>query len=224
MNKKILIKYPTRSRPKLFLDTLDKYINLLHDKVNYSVMVTADVDDNTMHNKEMLEAVLSRTNCNISYGNSKTKIEAINADMNIIEDWDIVLLASDDMIPQVEGYDNIIRELFELHFPEGDGALWLNDGKTFDKLNTIVLMQRKRYEKFFYLYHPSYKSLWPDNEYTEVGLRDKKLVYIPDVIIKNESPDWQGNIPVDKLYIENNKLYNLDKGNYERRKQRGFPI
>ena len=59
---------------------------------------------------QCLDSVLGQTykNTEIIFGNSKSKIDAVNRDLENYHDWDIVLLASDDMIPQVKGYDRII--------------------------------------------------------------------------------------------------------------------
>lgn len=226
MNKPLLllVKFPTRERKGVFFPTLDKYLNLMDNKEDYTVMISCDVTDKTMCNEETLGEIRSRKNCNVAYGNNKSKIEAVNADLHYVTDWDILLLASDDMIPQVQGYDNIIRGLFEEHFPDLDGALHLNDGKTGDKLNTIVCIGKKYFDRFGYLYHPSYKSLWSDNESTEVGYALCKMKYIEQVLIKNESPDWGGVQKADNLYKKNNSLYHIDKANYDRRKSLGFPL
>jgi hypothetical protein len=51
-------------------------------------------------------------------GLSKSKIDAVNRDINEYKKhWDIVLLASDDMIPQIKGYDNIIRDNMMFNYP-----------------------------------------------------------------------------------------------------------
>lgn len=230
---KILIKFPTRERPEIFLKVLDQYLDKLDDKENYHVVITADLDDPTMHNERMLDEVLKRKNCTIVYGYSRTKIEAINANMDIVTDWDICLLASDDMVPRVHGYDNIIRKAFIDDFPDTDGSVWPNDGKVgkgvqdgYKALNTILCIGRKRYDRIKHLYHPSYVSLWCDNEYSDIAKSENKVAYIDDVIIENVSPDWekgpQGH-PYDNLYKKNNRHFYTDKANYEKRKRAGFP-
>lgn len=227
-----MIKFPTRSRPKIFLKTLSEYIFNINDFENTCIVITCDLDDREMNTPVIRglihEMIPTALKYRIDYSDSKTKIEAINNNMQSIHhyfDWDICLLASDDMIPQIRGYDEFIREKLTEHFSDTDGALWLNDGKTFDKLNTIVCVGRQYAERSnLNLYHPSYKSLWCDNEETDKGIALGKLIYIEKVIIKNESPDWKGSIPRDQLYIKNNKHYNRDEANYKVRKTAGFPL
>ena len=107
-------------------------------------------------------------NVEFFYGNSKSKIEAVNADMDKVGDWDVLLLASDDMIPQVKNYDEIIIQKMNEFFPDTDGVLWFNDGNRKD-LNTLCILGKKYYNRLNYIYYPEYKSTWCDNEFTDVG-------------------------------------------------------
>lgn len=226
---KLLIKFPTRQRPTMFFDTLQKYINMSSGKHHIEYVISMDEDDSTMNN----DAVRSRLNALIAsgidlkyfYGNSKTKIEAINADMEkASDDWQMVFNGQDDMIPTAEGYDDImLTRLFEL-FPDTDGAIWLNDQYMgYDENCTIVSAGRKYYERFGYIYYPGYDSVFADNEYTEVGKGTGKLVYVSDRIVKH---DWVGkNQSLDPLIARNEEpaRYKADRLVFEARKAQGFP-
>jgi len=220
---RLLIKYPTRQRPGQFAKTIEAYSANLSDPSNTRIMVTVDRNDRTMEQR-ILHVPLSRSSCiyEVNINDGIGKIAAINSGMDKSGDWDIVLLASDDMIPQVFGYDDIIRTAMRDHYPDTDGALWINDGRQ-DAICTIVCMGRKYAERFgLKLYHPSYKSLWCDNEWTDIAVALGKITKLP-CIIRNESPDWGGNQKKDRLYLKNNSYFRLDQRNYERRKAQGFP-
>lgn len=221
---RLLIKYPSRGRKAQFIQTLNIYASRLARPDLCHILVTADNDDAAMKTPAVLSAIEScGVSASIHYGPNKSKIEAINADMNKApEPWDIVLLASDDMIPQIDGYDDAIRLAMRENYPHTQGALWWWDGRQ-DRINTIQCLGRLEYARLGYLYHPAYLSLWCDNEATDVGLRDGKLMFINRCIIRNESPDWGGNQKRDKLYQRNNRLYNIDRKTYESRKALGFP-
>jgi hypothetical protein len=214
---KILCQYPTRGRPELFLTTLKKYKDTAKNNKNITYHVVIDKDDTSMKNIK---------NYNITNGvlfimtESKTKIEAINKVPDIVN-WDILLLVSDDMIPQVNGWDNIIREDMQKYYPDLDGVLWYNDGYAGRRLNTLACMGRKYYERFGYIYHPAYKSLYADNEFMEVANNLKKQTYIDSVIIKHEHPANTGK-PYDERYRITESFYSEDKAMYEKRKQAGF--
>lgn len=182
-----------------------------------------DEDDEEMNNDFVREVLNTYENLTYYYGKSKTKVEAINTDLDKHTDWDIVVLASDDMIPQVKGYDDIIIENMNRHFADTDGILFFNDGFKKNELNTLCILGKKYYDRFGYIYQPEYKSVWCDNEFMDVGNILGKQVYIDNVIIKHEHPDWgYGN----RDLIHKNNLSNLshDESLYRKRKENNFYI
>lgn len=185
------------------------------------VVVSVDHDDRTMsraiHSAEEMGA-------RVVVGHSKTKIQAINADIPQTP-WDILVLASDDHIPQVNGWDTVIRDKMLEHFQDTHGSLWFRDIRQ-SSINLMPIIGRRYYDELGSIYHPSYDSLWCDNEQTEVGLRDGRLVQVDVELFRNMSPDWCGSkthIKKDALYHANNRAWAKDKKNYERRKAEGFP-
>ena len=214
---RILVKFPTRERPKQFL----KVLNLLNEKAtdrnNINYLITCDSDDPSMAN---IENEINVNNVTITYGKSDSKIHACNRDM-IIGGWDILILMSDDMIPQVIGWDDVIRQAMEGHFPDTDGCLWFNDGYQ-DRICTLCIIGKKYYDDFGYIYHPDYHSLFCDNEFTEVAQGLDKMHYYQDVLFRNEHFSNNPRVKRDALYNRNEALYSLDKKTYESRKENGF--
>ena len=184
---KILYKYPTRSRPLKFSRCILRYHDYANDLDNSEFIITIDEDDSLMNNSIMIDNCKKLKNTNVCVGNSKTKIEAINANIST-DDWDILVLISDDMIPEVKGFDDIIRQKMKEHYPDTDGVLWFFDGWRRD-LNTLCILGRKYYDRFGYIYHPDYKSFWCDTEFTEVANNLGKQTFIDNVIIRHLHPD-----------------------------------
>jgi len=201
---KILIKFPTRGRREMFFKTLDLYYKNLHDLDNTRFIITCDEDDESMNNDEVKQKFLKYKNLEFYYGKSKTKIEAINNDI-YDENFDIILLASDDMIPQVIGYDDVIRFNMANHFPDTDGILWFFDGYRKD-LNTLCILGKKYYKRFNYIYNPEYTSFYADNEFMLVGNILQKQKYFDFCIIKHLHPDITNELIVgyDETYKKNN--------------------
>lgn len=206
--KKILIQFPTRQRPERFKQYLFRYLDYLKDKVNYQVHVSCDVDDETMNNDKMKKLISFFPKVSISFNNNKTKIQAYNVGVTEL-DWDILIAASDDMWPLVEGYDNVIRKQFKKHFPDGDGILHFDDEIHSTKLSTLSVMDRKYYDRFHYIYHPSYKSFHCDNEYTDIAKELGRWVYIDKVIVRHTRKGLS-----DALYIKNHKPFKTDRKTY----------
>lgn len=220
---KLLIKFPTRNRKNKFFKVLRQYQNLCEDLDNTYFLITLDNDDESMNSSDVEVIFNTFKNVKVIYGTSNSKIHAVNRDIELVNDWDIVLLASDDMTPKVKGYDNIIRNKMKEFYSDTDGILWFNDGFQGEKLNTLCILGKKYYKRFNYIYHPDYKSCWSDNEFMEVGKILKKQTYIDSVIIKHEHPDWgYGNR--DQIHTNNINDYQYDLGVYNRRKEINFEL
>ena len=226
MEAKILIQFPTRQRPQKFLHVAKQYIDLLNNKTDWVMNVSCDIDDATMNNPRMIKKVYDLAPDGfiiLAFNDNHSKIEAVNADVGLFE-YDIILLASDDMIPKERGYDNVIRKYFKNYFPTFDGVLHFNDGNQKDTLNTLCILGKPYYNRFQYIYHPSYFSLSADIEFDEVSRTLGKHKYIEEIIIKHEHPAYNSNIINDDLYLKNNTFALIDKTNYNNRKARNFGL
>jgi hypothetical protein len=219
----ILCKYPTRGRPDAFLKRISEWTEMCSVPSKISWLVSYDLDDSTM-TPEVISRAESVHPCVICVGgNSRSKIEACNANINDYgADWDVILLVSDDFWCVRKGWDEIIRHHMREKFPDMDGALWIWDGAQ-KAINTLECVGRKRYEHFGYLYHPEYRSFFSDNEQTDIGLRDGKLSFIPNSIAHHQHPAWLGGMKRDATYTRNNGSWKQDEATYHRRKAAGFP-
>lgn len=221
----LLIKFPTRSRPEKFLQVLSAY-QRMRSTNNVHFLITMDIDDVTMNQPHIRNVLNQWGNLTYVYGKSDGKIHAVNRDMEIAitMEWDVVLLASDDMIPVVTGYDKIILNDMHRYYSDTDGVLWYNDGFTGNRLNTLCILGRKYFERFQYIYHPDYKSLWCDNEFMDVANKLGKQTYIDRVIIRHEHPMNNRAVKMDNQYRTSEAFYSVDKETYERRKAIGFEL
>lgn len=217
---RILVQFPTRERPQKFFDVIYKYYTMADAVDNCLFHIVIDADDLTMNNTAVLTRLQGIHHCVYTVTNTSGKVKAINT-MPKVANWQIVLLVSDDMIVQKKGWDSNIRTKMKQYYPDTDGVLWYDDGFVHDRLNTLVCMGKRYYDRFNYIYHPSYISLWCDNEFTEVARTLRKQTYIPECIIRHEHALYM-NQPKDSLYNRNESLYGTDQKNYNLRKARGF--
>lgn len=215
----LLIKYATRGRPALFFSTLERLRGLAITQPK--IVVSMDRSDMLMNSNKIRAALDQMPDVTYHYGESKTKVQAINADI-AADGWGVMLVASDDHIPVVQGYDKIILDHMAEHFPDTDGSLWFDDVRQ-PAINFVPIIGKAYYDRYGYVYHPEYISLWCDNEQTEVGLRDGKLKKCQGEIFRNESPDWGGSHKVDTLYRKNNSFFKIDEATFWRRKALNFP-
>jgi hypothetical protein len=200
-------------------------VKLANHPEQLGVAISCDEDDVSMGRNLVQEQLLRTLNPvawkRIFFSPNKTKIEACNANMNDIEwEWDIVVLVSDDMIPQLQGYDDVIRNHMMSKFPDTNGILWFNDGAQGDKLNTLCVYGRTMYQTFGHIYHPEYKSLFCDTELTDLCKGDlaSKCLYVPYCIIRHEHPGTGFSQNMDALYERNQRYWNEDMYTYIRRK------
>jgi hypothetical protein len=219
---KLLIKFPTRGRKNKFFNVLNKYHKKLSGKNEVNFLITLDEDDSDMNNSDSISILNTFKNTSYIFGKSKSKIDAVNRDLDEFSDWDIVLLASDDMIPQEDGYDDIIINEMSKNFSDTDGVLWFADGNRKD-LNTLCILGKKYYDRFNYIYNPEYKSTWCDNEFTDIANNLNKQVFIDRVIIKHEHPDWGfgGRDTIHNLNVANEEH---DKSVYFKNKSVNFGL
>lgn len=223
------MKCPTRSRPQRVMATLATYVRLATQKDKIGIAVSCDEDDTSMTRnlvKEELERTLRSVEWSrVFYSPNKSKIQACNANMAEIEyPWDIVVLVSDDMIPQVSGWDDVIRSHMMSRFPDTNGILWFNDGYQGEKLNTLCVYGRKMYEEFGHIYEPQYKSLFCDTELTDRCRKDLKdrCLYVPYCIIRHEHPGTGFPQHNDPLYQHNGRFWTEDMTTYIRRKDYAY--
>ena len=218
---KILVKFPTRSRPAKFLQVLSDYVSKAHNNEDIIYLVSIDLNDATM-TKEVIEKAYSlHKNVVVIQGVSRNKIEACNRDIHLVRGWDVLVLASDDMICQVQGWDEQIRKDMQRNFANLDGVLYYPDGYT--QLNTMCIMGRAYYNRFNYIYNPDYNSLFCDDEFMQVS-RFLKREYKSDLVLfKHEHPVWKGE-QYDPLMQRNESFYQVDKRIYEQRKRVTFGL
>lgn len=228
---RILLKCPTRSRPTKVVETLRKYVASAARKDLIGVAISCDNNDSSMSRpsiqQELHEVLGSVAWHRIFFSPNQNKIQACNANMGEIEyDWDIVVLVSDDMIPQIVGWDQIIRNHMTTYFPDTRGILWFNDGCQADKLNTLCIFGRKMYECFGHIYQPEYKSLFCDTELTDKcrGELAPYCRYIPYCIIRHEHPGTGYAQNMDTLYAKNQTYWNEDMYTYISRKQYAYDL
>ena len=214
---RILLKCPTRTRAQKVIQTLSSYVKLANHPEQLGVAISCDEDDMSMTRNLVQEELLRTLNPvawkRIFFSPNKNKIQACNANMNDIDwEWDIVVLVSDDMIPQLKGWDDVIRNHMIARFPDTNGILWFNDGHQGNKLNTLCVFGRTMYHSFGYMYHPEYKSLFCDTELTDLckGELASKCLYIPYCIIRHEHPGTGYAQNMDTLYDRNQKYWNED--------------
>jgi len=218
----ILIKYPSRGRPDRFFKGMDSVVNNIRDDERFRILVTADSDDESM--VAVKTRIESYPNTKVIYGQSNSKIHAVNRDFDLIKyEWDIVIVMSDDMEIGFYGFDDIIRAEFAnsgldtlLHIPDQDAK---------SALATMYIAGRIFYNRLGYVYNSEYESLFCDNEVMEVAKKMGCYRYadINGVII-HHNPAY-GHLPKDEMFVKQQEIgWTKDQETYNRRKAINFGL
>lgn len=215
---RILVKYPSRERPGQFLDRLNRMLLLADHPEKLYFLFSFDQNDPSMFpmEKKLVEMNIWGA---IHYGHSKSKVDAVNRDMELVDvDWDVLLLMSDDMVCEMKGWDSrILREI------EGTTeCLWFTDGYQKD-ICTMPIITRFNYERYGYIYHPHYRSVFCDNEQTEKAMEIGVMKFVDEVMFRHVHPANTEGYKGDQLHTRNEMAWSVDERTYKQRKANGFP-
>lgn len=228
----VLVKIATRNRG---FEWMHKFVNqaTLPDT---NFLISMDHDDP--------QTPPDLPNVTIVRGHTDNKIHAMNRDINEYQgDWQMVIVASDDMHPEMKGYDEFLLNELKRKYQDLDGCIWIptEDSKKEKRnghqmipgsigyyrhwISMLPIMGKKYYERFNYVYHPSYVGFWCDNEQTEVARRLGRIHFVNNMnVIQHWNPSWDPRGKIDNLYSAYDmKIFRKDQQTYSRRISRNFP-
>ena len=221
---RIGVLFPSRERPKKFFSALSKMLALSSGDNQLKVYAVHDLDDNSINEYRSLTAELySRAEIHTVVADRVGKVGAINRCVRdtIADKQEIVLVMSDDMeCVQTEWDRDIVEQAKRFGL---DNSFFFSDGFTYPRLNTMPIVGIDYLKRFNYIYHPSYESLWADNEFTEVSRSLKKSVECSKVLFKHMHPLNDYKVESDVLYFANDHFNKKDQQNYLLRKSQKWP-
>jgi hypothetical protein len=222
---KILFKFPCRGRREVFFESLDSLNNNIRDRENYLISLTLDTDDEVLNNEEVINAINAYPNVQIEWGTSSSKIEAINRSMPDY-DWDVIVCWSNDMFATFYGLDDVFRASIISVSPDLDCLVHFPELDAKEALNVLYIATRKYYDRFGYIYHPSYKSLWCDNETMEVAKLLGKYHYfnVPSLYIHKNPAYHQYQMVRDELFNHQQSFWHEDESNFRQRQSINFEL
>lgn len=218
---KILYIFPIRFRRDALFKCLDNMMAMMHYD-DYAIEITGDIDDPEIFNPEVTQRLEAYKNTRIHFGVSHNKVSAINRDVKLFDDWDILILMSNDMEFIQPGFDKLIIQDY-LTQPIGDVLMHYPDQAAGSALITMAIMDRKYFNRDGYIYNPEYKSLFCDNEQQEVAKLRGRYKFFKRRLFNHNHPAW-GLAPVDALMRHTESFYHEDEITFNRRKAENFGI
>ena len=158
----LLVQFPTLARAEKFLKVLDMYVTTCSTWNKIFFNINCDSEDETMTDpyvQERVKYILNKrheTDGVINYDQGTDKISAINSNIKG-KSFDIVICASDDMVPKVYSWDQKIATAMKEHFPDLDGCVHFNDGNTNGKLITFSILGKALNDRDWETYHQKHK-------------------------------------------------------------------
>lgn len=210
---KILYKFPSRERPHKVIKALENIITLSKHQ-DYCILLTLDIDDISTNNRQFNNKLKEFGNKVMPvYGFSKNKVNAINRDIWMVNDFDILCLHSDDMVFIKDGFDLDILEAFDNY----NGLVHFPDQVAKENLITYSMMSREYYDIYSYIYNPEFMSVYCDNYQQDVAKKLKMYKFVNKEILRHEHFCW-GYGEKDSLLTktENPENYNVDNITYQR--------
>ena len=125
---KLLVQFPTLSRSDKFLRCLDAYVGYAsgHNEIFFNINCdSSDLMMTDPYVQERIRYILSKSSSVdgiVNFDSNMDKIDAINAHIDDRE-FDIVICASDDMVPQKANWDEKITTAMSENFPDLDGCV-----------------------------------------------------------------------------------------------------
>lgn len=215
----ICYSFASRSRPERFFEAVDNILSMSAQQ-NHFIVAKLDTDDPAMNN-DFIKAKLDSYPCILQrWGLSKSKIHAINRDLDLLPDWDIMVCMSDDMRFTTKGYDDLIRK----HMPADlNGYVHLMDDYAKERVCTVNITGRAYYERDNYIYNEAYYSMWCDDEETAKAKIRGKYIQVPGIHIEHLHYTNKAKAKKDELYWRND-TYRKDEEVFKQRKAMNFGL
>lgn len=210
---KISIIHPSRGRQEMALSTAKKWVGNSYNPNDIEYLLSVDYDDSSVvdyiHN-------FSYTGVKFVTGHNSSAIEAINKAAGV-SSGDLIVVVSDDF-DCPEGWDTLLIEALQ---GKSDFIVKTIDGiqKT---LITLPIMDRAYYNRFGYVYHPSYQHMHSDEEMTMVGFMLGKTITLPIEFKHNHYSI--GAMQKDAINKKNDKTYPQGFANLNQRKKINFGL
>jgi glycosyltransferase involved in cell wall biosynthesis len=199
MSKKISLLHATRGRSKQANDCRDKWLITAKNPQDIEHIFGIDDDDtDSLTNINTQRVIVERGKGCVAAWNACAKAST----------GEILIQLSDDWEP-VEGWDEIIIK--EFYSVEGECVLAISDGARTDDLLCMAILNRKRYEKQGYMFHPDFFSVYSDNYFTWAARKDDVIKDAKHIVFEHKHPVFN-KAEWDKTYLESNAQQNYFKG------------
>lgn len=200
----ISIIHPSRSRASIANQVRTEWITKADKDIEYIFSLDNDDIQNNKYDGDCI------------YNNNRSAIDAINNGAEVAK-GDLFIVVSDDFSCP-EHWDTLLLEALQ---GKSDYCVKTQDGLQ-PTLMTLPIMDRVYYERFGYIYHPSYRHMFCDQEMTAVAHMLGKAVTLPLLFPHNHYST--GKFKKDAITIRNNATWVQGETVFNERLKSNFGI
>lgn len=213
----ISLLHPSRGRPEKSFSTTRDWIQ----KAGCETELIVSVDTDDIATPKYFELYCEQKNTKIFSRSNSSVVEATNEAARRC-DSDILVYLSDDFRCPDNWGQLVMKEFENQNRPllvKVDDCL-----QNFDvPVLTIPIMNRALYERLGYFWHPSYKSMFVDEDLYWTVCKLQAFKFCPHLKFPHEHPA-NGKAPDDETYRRSALNWNQGKAMFAHRKMQGFPV
>lgn len=206
MERSISVIHPSRSRPDIANKVRTNWLSKADGIIEYRMIV--DEDDPFLYEYSSIPGLI--------IGKHTSAIHAINECAKTVN-ADILLVCSDDF-DCPEHWDTLLLQALE---GKEDFCVKTQDGIQ-PVLMTLPIMDRVYYNRFGYIYHPSYLHMSSDVEMTAVAMMLGRNITLDLMFPHNHYS--VGKFQKDAISVKNDKTYAQGHKNLQQRLRNNFGI
>ena len=230
-NMKFLLAHPSYGRPQKAEATARLWYERATNKENIAYHICVETPEYVTYTDVFSHDFFSDKDLKMVHGNFGTCVSAANnavlTGITDNPDSDIIILVSDDF-ECPENWDALLTEkilsAYGENHKEEKFAVQVSDGVV-SHILTIPIISRAAYAETGYIYHPSYISMYADNDLRDVFYRHFKILEARDLVFRHVH--WaHGYGTKDNTYLhqERPEAWTIGKQIYQKREAEGFPV
>lgn len=195
----ISLLHATRGRYKQAIECRDKWLAMATHPESVEHIFGIDDDD--------MDSLVNIHSDRVIIPAGSGCVAAWNA-CAVVAHGELFIQLSDDWEP-VQGWDVLIRKEFE--GVTGEQVLAISDGARTDDLLCMAILNKARYTRYGYLFHPKFYSVYSDNYFTWQAKQDGVIKDAKYIVFEHKHPVW-GKAEWDVTYTNSNSPEKYTRG------------
>ena len=178
--------HPSRGRPAQCLDYMMRWCTRCSDHNDIEYILSLDTDDCENY-RDMIMGLFGLMNVRVAIGPNISVVQAVNCGAKLAT-GKVFVFVSDDFEPP-ELWDLKIQDA--VMYSKKPWALFVDDDLQVPKppkVQTMTIVSEAYYKQHGYMYHPSYISMFADNDYTKEAESSGAAIFAYHLVFRHNHP------------------------------------